>query len=201
MNTTSFTEFIVPKKVQQTTKERLDASDTLELFFHYLEDIEFLQHNSIVTTTILYQLYLGWLKEENPSTKPMAKKQFFIKSESKLLKRGWQYNITGDRLERKRLNRVPFKDLNFVQLEALTGIPIEKRLVNKGIYAQSSVLYNENQVFHKRDYTEFLSTIRRSGLNDLDRLTPGEKRALVSTCFDDQDLEIRGLLEDWTDLY
>ena len=196
-----FEKFTIPKSVDKTTNERLLASDTVEKFLEYLEEEEFLQHNEYITATMFYHMYMIWLKDESPSAKIMARKQFFTRLEKKLSKRGWFYELANDRPKRIYPHTLTFAQLNFAQLEQLTRVSMSERNSSKGLFTRSFIFRKKENRLDLPAYEEFIETCKRSGQLDLNQLTAEEKRVLVSICFDKNDLEIRGLLDDWSILY
>ena len=200
-NTTYFTHFTIPESVQQTTSKQVKESDTLERFLDYLDGEEFLQHNSLITVSVLYYLYQQWLKEDNPSTKPMGKNIFTSRLNPKLVKRGWIYQSKNERPVYHRPANTPFNQLNFLHVQALTGYDASLRLKNESIYRRSPFYLNPEQHLNLNDTISFIKECEDKGVIDVEELTAHQKRILVYHCFDLNNLKLRGLIEDWSDLY
>ena len=167
----------------------MDASDTIAQFVTYLEEEEILTTNSLIPTIVLYEIYKQWSKEENVSAKIMASKQFLTRLEPRLNKKGFFYKEKNHKKIRTTVASLLYKQCNFVQIEALTGK--KKADFKKSYVFENKHLELDDAELERGHEIEM----------DLDHLSAHEKRTLVSLCFDKQDVKIRGLLENWTDLY
>ena len=194
--TEDFVHFTIPKTVQQSTEKQLKQSDTIARFVDYLEIEGLLQHNSLLTAGVLYYLYTKWLKDESPGATVMARNQFFARLEPRLEIQGWTKLIKENKTVQIRASKVSFKEMNFVQLAALTNVPVEARFDNHPLYKRSIAFVNTKQTFQKEHNKDVLIQCKNEQMVASDKLTMEQKRALVVACFDDQDLILRGLLAD-----
>lgn len=79
--------------------ELFNENDTVFQFVNDILEIDEIKNQEILPVSHLYQIYKEYLKENNPSMKPMSQKKFLIKSESHL--KSLNYTLSNER-QRKR---------------------------------------------------------------------------------------------------
>lgn len=186
--TESFTNFYIPEEVEQSMEDRLNASDNVQQFVEFLDELDIISHNVILPISILYEIYGNWIRSESPGGIIMSKRTFTERISIILQEK---HNFTEVRSEtngkyhRIRLTSTPISKWNRVQFTGLLGKDLDKELKSKLALNNTSYFINPNN--------EISSEERKEVLNDLDAIdinNPLHKRIILSEIHDNQNKTI-----------
>lgn len=145
--------------------ELFNENDTVFQFIHDILEIDEIKNQEILPVSHLYQIYKEYLRENNPSMKPMSQKKFLIKSEDHL--ESLNYKLSDERQRkrgsyfRKRGQYNPKDILQTLDLDDLTlKETMSRYFINKNKIDKTQKLIN-----HALSYKDDL--ILHSKVNDL----------------------------------
>lgn len=108
-----FDKFITIQSSVEYTENMIANADQVYAFMNYLKDQDLLVFNKI-PVTILYQMYVLWMKSENPGSSPLKRRGFT----DRVMKLASQFGYVYDS-ERTRLSSIPLLDFNAEFLNAM----------------------------------------------------------------------------------
>ena len=135
--------------------ELFNENDTVFQFINDILEIEEIKNQEILLVSHLYQIYKEYLKENNPSMKPMSQKKFITKLESHLedlnyslsnnRKRGSFFNKRGQYNQNEILNILDMEYLNLKDTMSYyfinhNEIDETHKLINKSLSSKDNVI-------------------------------------------------------------
>lgn len=112
-NVEYFDKFITLQSSVEYTENMVANADQVYAFMNYLQDQDLLIFNKL-PITILYQMYVLWMKSENPGSSPLKRRGFT----DRITKLASQFGYTYEN-ERTRLSSIPLLDFNVEFLNSM----------------------------------------------------------------------------------
>lgn len=168
--------------------ELFNENDTVFQFVNDILEIDEIKNQEILPVSHLYQIYKEYLKDNNPSMKPMSQKKFLIKSESHL--KSLNYTLSNERQRKrgayfnKRGQYNPSEILQILDMEYLSlKETISRYFINQNEIDETQKLINkalsskDNVVLHAKA-NELKQSISDNNNDDIKRLKNEIKQEL-----------------------
>lgn len=176
LNTKPFNKYIIPDVVREETKTMIDSSDTVYQFLS--EVIDSIDGYQIIPVKILYDMYINWSREINPSSKVMKLKSFTTQLETK--QDSMKFTIDKRRSRFSKLS-------NIKSLIAITKSSVE-----------SAKLPQQSIEFNNFITDEELNKFKHSEHPKNRELTEREIQMVYMLTYDHQNSFFRSLYQDYT---
>lgn len=160
-----YIECWINNNIEYNNQQLFNENDTVFQFINDILEIDEIKNQEILPVSHLYQIYKEYLRENNPSMKPMSQKKFLIKSEDHLESLNYKLSDEHQRKRgsyfRKRGQYNPKDILQTLDLDYLTlKETMSRYFINKNKIDKTQKLIN-----HALSYKDDL--ILHSKANDL----------------------------------
>lgn len=139
-----FDKFIVLDEVIEATENMVNNADSIYQFVQYLDDNEIFTI-PVLPTSYLYDMYIKWLYDENPGSKPLKQTKFTQRIKTILSKFG--YNLSDKRRKIKYLKPTEF---SFELIKLLGYLPPNTKECNSTklmhVYENKNIIITDEEI-------------------------------------------------------
>lgn len=163
-----FKEFIYIKDVDESTDKMISDADQVSNFIDYLKEQDIF--SNCMPTSEVYVMYTDWLKQENPSSKPLSQRKFSERAKQIFAKIGYEYSKVPRRIS--TISKLDYnRELLYEYFHLLKTTPIRPK---------SICIVRKELIDMDQKYQQLIQNLEQTYINYIDKDLTHEEKLLLN---------------------